>query len=74
LISFIILGFLALKLYLTDTTEAAVENSQFILMFVMILIPITALVTYRDIERTGIMGDSGTIILAFFIATLAIVA
>lgn len=74
MISFIILGFLALKLYLTDTTEAAVENSQFILMFVMILIPITALVTYRDIERTGIMGDSGTIILAFFIATLAIVA
>ena len=74
LISFIILGFLALKLYLTDTTEAAVENSQFILMFVMMLIPITALVTYHDIHRTGIMGDSGTIILAFFIATLAIVA
>jgi UDP-GlcNAc:undecaprenyl-phosphate GlcNAc-1-phosphate transferase len=74
LISFVILWFLALKLYFTDTTEAAVENSQFILILVMILIPITALVTYRDIERTGIMGDSGTIILAFFIATLAIVA
>ncbi|GAB0174171.1 MAG: MraY family glycosyltransferase [Candidatus Altimarinota bacterium] len=74
LISFVILGFLALKLSLTDTTEAAVENSQFILIFVMILLPITALVTYHDIHRSGIMGDSGTILLAFFIATLAIVA
>ncbi|MBP9812440.1 undecaprenyl/decaprenyl-phosphate alpha-N-acetylglucosaminyl 1-phosphate transferase [Candidatus Gracilibacteria bacterium] len=74
LISFIILGFLALKLYFTDTTEAAVENSQFILILVMILLPITALVTAHDIKRTGIMGDSGTILLAFFIATLAIVA
>ncbi len=74
LISFIILGCLALKLYLTDTTEASQENSQFILILLVILIPITFLVTRLDIKRLGIMGDSGTIILAFFIATLAIIA
>lgn len=74
LISFIILGCLALKLYLTDTTEASQENSQFILILLAILIPITFLVTRLDIKRLGIMGDSGTILLAFFIATLAIIA
>lgn len=74
LISFIILASLAVKLYLTDTTEASVENSQFILIILSILIPITFLVTRLDIRRLGIMGDSGTIILAFFIATLAIIA
>ena len=74
LISFIILGCLALKLYMTDTTEASQENSQFILILLAILIPITFLVTRLDIKRLGIMGDSGTILLAFFIATLAIIA
>jgi hypothetical protein len=73
-VSFIILGGLAIKLYLTDITEASQENSQFILIFLAILIPITALITRMDIARTGIMGDSGTILLAFMIATLAIVA
>ena len=74
LITFLILGCLALKLYMTDTTEASQENSQFILILLAILIPITFLVTRLDIRRLGIMGDSGTIILAFFIATLAIIA
>lgn len=74
LISFVILAFLAIKLYLTDTTEASQENSQFILILLAILIPITFLVTRLDIRRLGIMGDSGTIILGFFIATLAIIA
>ncbi len=74
LISFIILASLAIKLYLTDTSEASQENSQFILIILSILIPVTFLVTRLDIRRLGIMGDSGTIILAFFIATLAIIA
>jgi UDP-GlcNAc:undecaprenyl-phosphate/decaprenyl-phosphate GlcNAc-1-phosphate transferase len=74
LISFAILTWLAVKLAIADTTIAAQENSQFILILLAILIPITALVTYRDIHRSGIMGDSGTIILAFSIATLAIIA
>jgi UDP-GlcNAc:undecaprenyl-phosphate/decaprenyl-phosphate GlcNAc-1-phosphate transferase len=74
LISFIILGFLAIKLYLTDTTLASQENSQFILIILAVLVPITLLVTRLDIKRLGIMGDSGTIILGFFIATLSIIA
>jgi UDP-N-acetylmuramyl pentapeptide phosphotransferase/UDP-N-acetylglucosamine-1-phosphate transferase len=43
-------------------------------MILALLVPVTLIVTYHDIYRTGIMGDSGTIILAFFIATLAIIA
>ena len=74
LITFFILACLAVKLYMTDTSEASQENSQFILILLAILVPITLLVTRLDIRRLGIMGDSGTIILAFFIATLAIIA
>lgn len=74
LITFIILAFLALKLYLIDDTIASQENSQFILILLSILIPVTFFVTRQDIARSGIMGDSGTIILAFMIATIAIIA
>lgn len=74
LISFIILAALALKLYLTDTTLASQENSRFLLQVLAIIIPITFFLTRADISRTLIMGDSGTIMLAFLIATLAIIA
>ncbi len=40
----------------------------------MILIPSVILLTYYDITRKGIMGDSGTMFLGFIIATLAIIA
>lgn len=63
-----------MKLFLTDTTIASQENSEFIMILLSILIPITFLVTRADITRRGIMGDSGTITLAFFIATLSIIA
>lgn len=63
-----------MKLFLTDTTIASQENSEFIMILLSILIPITFLVTRTDITRRGIMGDSGTITLAFFIATLSIIA
>jgi UDP-N-acetylmuramyl pentapeptide phosphotransferase/UDP-N-acetylglucosamine-1-phosphate transferase len=74
LITFIILAGLALKLYLTDDTLASQENSRFLLTLLAILIPATFFLTRADIKRTVIMGDSGTIMLAFLIATLAIIA
>jgi len=74
LISFIILGCLAFKLYLTDTSIASQENSRFLLSILAVIIPITYFLTRSDISRKVIMGDSGTIMLAFLIATLAIIA
>jgi UDP-GlcNAc:undecaprenyl-phosphate/decaprenyl-phosphate GlcNAc-1-phosphate transferase len=74
LITFVILAWLAVKLYLTDTTLASQENSRFLLAILAIIIPITWALTRSDISRRVIMGDSGTIMLAFLIATLAIIA
>ncbi|MBC7503455.1 undecaprenyl/decaprenyl-phosphate alpha-N-acetylglucosaminyl 1-phosphate transferase [Candidatus Gracilibacteria bacterium] len=74
LITFIILASLAVKLYITDTTLASEENSRFLLVLLAIIIPITYALTRADISRRLIMGDSGTIMLAFLIATLAIIA
>jgi UDP-GlcNAc:undecaprenyl-phosphate/decaprenyl-phosphate GlcNAc-1-phosphate transferase len=73
LITFVTLAGLALKLYLTDTTIPAQENSRFLLMIIAVIIPITYALTRADISRRVIMGDSGTIMLGFFIATLAII-
>ena len=74
LISFIILAGLAIKLLFTDTSIAAIENSRFLLMILAVVIPTTFWLTRADISRKVIMGDSGTIMLAFLIATLAIIA
>lgn len=74
LITFLILGWLAFKLMFTDMSIAAMENSQFILMLLSVIIPSTFWLTRADISRKVIMGDSGTIMLAFLIATLAIIA
>ena len=74
LITFVILGILGFKLYFTDVTEASQENSRFILMILAIVIPITFFLTRADIARSVIMGDTGTMMLGFLIATLAIIA
>jgi UDP-N-acetylmuramyl pentapeptide phosphotransferase/UDP-N-acetylglucosamine-1-phosphate transferase len=73
LISFVILAGLAIRLYATDTTLASQENSQFLLILLAICIPATYVLTRADISRSAIMGDSGTIMLAFLIATFAII-
>jgi UDP-GlcNAc:undecaprenyl-phosphate/decaprenyl-phosphate GlcNAc-1-phosphate transferase len=74
LISFVILASLAVKLLLTDTSPAAQENSHFLLLILAIIIPVTFAITRLDISRRWLIGDSGTIVLAFLIATLAIIA
>ncbi len=50
------------------------ENSKFLLTLLAIIIPATFFLTRADISRKVIMGDSGTIMLAFLLATFAIVA
>ena len=73
-IAFIILMGLAIKLYLIDTTLPSQENSRFVLTILMVLLPATFLLTRSDISRHGLMGDSGTMMLAFSLATLSIIA
>jgi UDP-N-acetylmuramyl pentapeptide phosphotransferase/UDP-N-acetylglucosamine-1-phosphate transferase len=51
LISFIILGGLAMKLLLIDTSSAATQNSHFLLVMLAIIIPVTFFVTRLDISR-----------------------
>lgn len=58
LISFIILGILAAKLYGTDTNIASQENSLFILTILAAIIPATFFLTRADIERSVLMGDT----------------
>lgn len=74
LISFIILGILAIKLYTMDATLASKQNSIFLLTILAIIIPVTFFLTRADIRRDVIMGDTGTLTIAFLIATLAIIA
>lgn len=74
LITFLILDWLALKLLYIDTSSAAQENSHFLMVILAIIIPVTFFVTRLDISRRWLMGDSGTIMLGFLIATLAIIA
>lgn len=73
-IAFLILTGLAIKLYLIDTTLPSQENSRFVLTILMVLLPATFLLTRSDISRHGLMGDSGTMMLAFSLATLSIIA
>lgn len=74
-ISLLILGILAIKLYFFDNFSIAhQENSRFILTILAIILPAVFWLTKADIRRDVIMGDSGTIMLAFCIATLAIIA
>ncbi len=74
LVTCIILALLSLKLYMTDTSEAARNNSLFVLSFLTILIP-TLFVFWRyDTRRACIVWDAGTMFLGCMIATLATVS
>ena len=74
LVTLLILGVLTVKLYLTDGSAASQENSVFVLQNLAILIPSVAVLTYLDAKRKLIIGDSGTMFLAFMIATLSIIS
>ncbi len=64
---------LALKLYIVDDNPVIQENSIFLLTLMAVIIPATFFMTRHDTRRTGLIGDTGTMILAFIIATSAII-
>ena len=74
LVTCIVLAFLSIKLYFTDDSLAARNNSLFVLSFLTVFIP-TLFVFWRfDVKRACIVGDAGTMFLGFIIATLSIVS
>lgn len=74
LVTLIVLAFLSLKLLYTDNSDAARENSYFVLTFLTVLIPTVIVFRSYDTRRTCIVGDAGSMFLGFMIATLAIVS
>ncbi|MBP8016510.1 hypothetical protein KAZ01_00735 [Candidatus Gracilibacteria bacterium] len=73
-ISLLIIFVLTLKLYLTDISAVSKENSEFVLLVLSILLPSILLFWILDLKRKILIGDSGTMFIAFMIATLAIIA
>lgn len=74
IISFFILFLLASILIWEDDYPWALENSKFIIWICIILIWILLPFWYFDIKEKMLMWDSGTMFLAFMLATLAIIA
>ncbi|MCK9272640.1 hypothetical protein M0P65_03780 [Candidatus Gracilibacteria bacterium] len=73
-ISMIIMAILTVKLYITDTSFLSKENSEFVLLNLAIFLPSVFLFWIFDLKRMFLIGDSGTMFLAFIIATLAIIS
>jgi UDP-GlcNAc:undecaprenyl-phosphate GlcNAc-1-phosphate transferase len=73
LVSFIIMAWLALKLYLVDSNPMIQENSKFLLTLMAVIIPTTFFMTRLDVKRSGLIWDTGTIMLGFILATSAII-
>lgn len=73
-VSFLILLVLTVKLYFQDTTPPSRENSEFVLSILAIMIPSVFIFWLFDVRKSFLIGDSGTMFLAFMIATLAIIS
>lgn len=73
-VSMIIMTILTIKLYITDTSFLSKENSEFVLLNLAIFIPSVFFIWIFDLKRKLLIGDSGTMFLAFIIATLAIIS
>ncbi len=71
---FTIMAALAVRLYLVDDTQAARENSLFVLAACAVMIPAAVAFCLHDFRSKVIMGDAGSMFLGFMIASLAIIA
>ncbi len=69
-----VLLLLAIKLYLTDASLASKNNSIFVMIHLIILIPSLFVFRMFDAKRMCIVGDAGTMYIGYMIATLAIVS
>ncbi|HRI35895.1 MAG TPA: MraY family glycosyltransferase [bacterium] len=74
LIALAVIALLTTRLYLSDTTLPAQENSLFVFRSLAALVPAVIVIGWADMRRRIVMGDSGTMFLAFVIASLAIVS
>jgi UDP-GlcNAc:undecaprenyl-phosphate/decaprenyl-phosphate GlcNAc-1-phosphate transferase len=74
LVTCVVLAFLSIKLYFTDDSLAARNNSLFVLSFLTVFIPTLFIFWRFDVKRACIVGDAGTMFLGFIIATLSIVS
>ena len=71
---FLVMAVLAVRLYLVDATQAARENSLFVLAACAVMIPACLALCFHDFRSKAIMGDAGSMFLGFMIASLAILA
>lgn len=74
IISFFIIFLLGIKLYYTDTYQWGIENATFIMHLSIILVWIVLPFFYFDYKEKILMWDSGTMFLAFMLASLAIIS
>lgn len=74
LISFTILFFLWYILFHRDDYVGGIQNAQFIMKMAILLIGSLIPFWFFDVQEKILMGDSGTMFLAFMLATLAIIA
>lgn len=71
---FLVMAALATRLYFVDTTQAAHDNSLFVLAACAVMLPASLALCFHDFKSKVIMGDAGSMFLGFMIASLAIIA
>lgn len=74
LVVLITMTILTIKLYLVDPTSPSQVNSIFVLSCLAIFIPSVLIGWIYNLRPQVLLGESGTMFLAFMIATLAIIA
>ena len=71
-ITLMVIAVLTVRFYLSDETPALRENSHFVFLILSIILP-SALVAWKyNVQPKMLLGDSGTMFLAFIIASLAL--
>ncbi|MDD3119979.1 MAG: MraY family glycosyltransferase, partial [Candidatus Gracilibacteria bacterium] len=73
-ISLFIILILSVKLFIVDKTLVSKENSEFVIKLISIILPTVFLFALYDRKPKMLMGDSGTMFIAFIIATSAVIA
>jgi len=73
-VTLLVMAVLTLKLYLIDPSPLSQANSVFVLFCLAIFIPSVLIGWLYNIKPHVLLGESGTMFIAFMIATLAIIA
>ncbi len=73
-VTLLVMAVLTIKLYLIDPSSPSQVNSTFVLFCLAIFIPSVLIGWLYNIKPHVLLGESGTMFIAFMIATLAIIA